>query len=138
MLTYDTVLIAGMGTTAGKMLLGLRVLSIEHRRLDLQASFSRARSHLAGGLYLLLFFPLLQIFGAVDARRPEWTGFTKWDGASRSYVACREIGSLRKWSAYILSAILILSLAVGQRVAKEYTRDQIRDSFNLSRNTQQY
>lgn len=127
-LVYDTLFIAQFGTTPGKRLLGLRVLSVDHVKLDLKLSFARAKAELFSGLYLFLFFPYLQIHAAWKARRPSWTGLTSWDAAGRSYVQCYEIGPFRKWFSYILSAVLILSIVVASKIAKEITKDQVHDS----------
>jgi len=132
-LAYDTLLVAKFGTTLGKSLFGLKVVSIDHARPSFLQAYNRARSALFGGLYLFLFFPALQVYGAWKARKPSWTGLTPWDAAGRSYVQCAAISQVRKWFCYVLSAVLLTTIVVVSKVAKEVTKEQIRDSVLQSR-----
>jgi uncharacterized RDD family membrane protein YckC len=127
-LAYDTLLVAKFGTTLGKSVFGLKVLSIDHTRPSFLQAYKRAKSALFGGLYLFLFFPALQVYGAWKARKPSWTGLTPWDAAGRSYVQCAAISPVRKWVCYVLSAVLLTTVVVVSKMAKEVTKEQIRDS----------
>lgn len=122
---YESVLISRFGTTPGKALFGLYVISADSGFPSIAAAKQRAWTYLKLGLYLCFYVPFLQIFGAFTAwRRGDIS--QPWDLAARTVTLQTPIGPLRFVFATLLAISLFALMLGASRVAKEMTKDDIR------------
>lgn len=125
---YDTIWVATTGTTPGKALLGLRVRSIEGGgMLPIHAALSRAFWHMTHGLFLMLFFPYIQIAIALRARK-NWTGVMTWDVHGHSIIQQKPIGIVRHTIAILVAVSLMFSMFALQQLAKDLAKEEMSRS----------
>ena len=125
---YDTLWISKVGTTPGKASFGLSVRNVDGRLPTRDEAFNRSRVHLSAGLYYTLFFPYLQILGAIFVWRNR-NSSTLWDLAGRTFVQQKPIGGFRYFIAAMIAFVSISSVVVLQKAAKEIVKTEIRQSI---------
>ncbi|WP_426042395.1 RDD family protein [Brevundimonas sp. TWP2-3-4b1] len=128
---YERLFISRFGATPGKMLFAISVRSLDGGLPSPKSATLRSWVFLKSGLYLCVFFPTLQIVGAISAwRRRSVT--QPWDIAARTFTWQRPIGSARLISGALVAISMFVLLVGLHNVAKEATREEI-SRFYLDR-----
>ncbi len=118
---YESFFISRFGATPGKMLFGLRVVSVDGGLPSASAARKRALYYLGLGLEFCIFMPYFQILGVIFVwRRKE--KLQPWDLAGRTFTQQKEISETKfvisAVLAFILFAVVIFALVVAKQIAK--------------------
>ena len=131
LILYDTWFLSAFGATPGKAIFGIRVISLRSRLLTWSESNGRAFDHLNSGLYFMLFFPTLQLFGAIAAWRRH-DDQQPWDRQVGSLVVQKPINYVRYNATAMVAFVLIVSVVVIENAAKSMVKQQMRSQFSQS------
>ena len=121
-ISYDTILMSSWGTTVGKSLFGIYIRTPEGAKLSLKMAFQRSMNVTLRGLWLMLFFPWIQIAIGYSLIRK---GVTPWDFTGRGWTYQRNIGKPRRFLFATLGILFILAILVVQKVLKESARGDL-------------
>ncbi|MBU3541365.1 RDD family protein [Polynucleobacter sp. UB-Tiil-W10] len=125
---YDSYMHYKFQATIGKLALGIRVVNKNYEPMSLSESKSRAYLLLSKGLVFMLFYPLIQIFNAWQAKKALDNGQSvAWD-CSGTVVEQKHISKTRLVAVAVLAMSLLLTQLVLQRIQKDLTRQEIRSS----------
>jgi uncharacterized RDD family membrane protein YckC len=120
---YDWILLPAFGTTPGKALFGMTVLTPEGLRLSSQAARVRSQTLLGRGLWFMLAFPYLQVLSVYQlSKQPA----LPWDFISRGVVYQRPVHFGRQNLGIAVAVVLALWMAGTQRVLKDQAHDELR------------
>lgn len=123
---YEVVLLSLFGATLGKLTFGIKVYKNDGGLLNGSEAYDRTSRVLKSGLGFMLWFPWFQGFLAYEASKYlKKNSTTKWD-AGFYVVKQKPIGAFR-WSVGMIVAVSMLAAVVlGQQVAKQQRKEQIR------------
>jgi RDD family len=119
---YDTVLLSNWGTTIGKSLFGIYIRTPEGTKLSAKSAYERAIQVVLKGLWLMLFFPWIQVaIGYSYIQKKS----TPWDFTGRGWTYQYNIGATRRFLSATLGITLIIALVVIQKILKESARGDL-------------
>lgn len=118
----DAWMLSNWGSSPGKWLLGIKVVTKEGALMDFRTASCRAQNMLRSGLYYNFFFPYAQMAVAL------WFRGTKsipWDVIEGSRVVQSPISRLRRLVGAITGVMLALSILVAVQMGKEESKKTI-------------
>ena len=128
-LVYEAVAVSTTSTTAGKWLLGIRVVKQTGGRPSFSEAIGRANKANAFGLFYFVFYPYLTVGSLWSCYEyAKKHGKLAWDKDSGPQVTGKNIGVVRHVFGYLVGAACAVGYAFFVRV--EVKQNFLNDFFN--------
>ena len=131
---YEAAWISTFGTTPGKALFSIKIVTNFGYNLSFKQALDRAFSVLASGFAFLIFFPVIPMFTMWSSYKEiKNTGVAKWDKTEKHKVAHKPVGNIRLWLGVILGVVSVIMLSsvhiIVRQINKEQLKEQLRQEY---------
>ncbi len=134
LILYEAAWISTFGTTPGKALFSIKILTNFDYNLSFKQALRRAFSVLASGFAFLVLFPIIPMFAMWESYKAiKNTGVAKWDKAEKHQVIHKPMGSIRLHFGVAIGIISVIILSsvhiVAGQLNKELIKKQLRQEY---------
>jgi uncharacterized RDD family membrane protein YckC len=131
---YEAAWISTFGTTPGKALFSIKILTNFGYNLSFKQALDRAFSVLASGFAFLIFFPVIPMFTMWSSYKEiKNTGVAKWDKTEKHKVVHKPVGNIRLWLGMVLGVVSVIILSsvyiITKQINKELIKEQLRQEY---------
>jgi uncharacterized RDD family membrane protein YckC len=131
---YEAAWISASGTTPGKALFSIKLLTNEGNNLSFKQALRRAFSVLASGFAFLVLFPVIPMIAMWGSYKEiKNTGIAKWDKIEGYQLIHKPVGNIRLWLGVILGVVSVIMLSsvhiIMRQINKEQLKEQLRQEY---------